>query len=258
MSFDLFIFERRPALKTSVEIGKYLDEFLEDEEENSDDSPENSSPAIRHWAKKMFERFPPMNGPDAPSEDEIESNPDLENRLGEYSFGAHGAFVSLAFSVAEEAVHYLQSFADEFGVGIYDFQSDQPLFGKGIEQMKYRTEEGRDLGCDWEDVEASIRSMDDPERGRSNRDNAFVTVWFECDGETTACAQCTPNYEQPGLWRKLLFRRKTEPSYFFEILKDDLIYQKELPTMEALVEEMKAFCTERREFDLSEFKEIIF
>lgn len=256
MSFDLFIFERRPALKTSVEIGKYLDEFLEDEEENSDDSPENSSPAIRHWAKKMFERFPPMNGPDAPSEDEIESNPDLENRLGEYSFGAHGAFVSFAFSVAEEAVHYLQSFADEVGVGIYDFQSDQPLFGKGIEQMKYRTEEGTDLNCDWEDVEASVRTMDDPERGRSNRSNAFVTVWFECDGEETACAQCTPNYPPTSFFGKLFFGHTTEPSYFFEILKDDRIYQKELPTMEALVREMKAFCTERREFDFSEFEEI--
>lgn len=259
MSFDLLIFERRKELQTSVDICEYLEQFTEYQEDTDYDSPNDSSAAIYRWAKKMFERFPPTNGPYAVTDAVAYATEESRKYFADYSIGKHAAYVAFAWSVSDEALAFARSIADEYGVGIYDPQSNDALFGKGIEILKYRTEGIEDVFCDWDNVERVVRSLDDPERGTSNRDNAFVTVWYERDGETTGCVQCTPNYSQPTFGEKL-FGKKSAPiqSYTFEIVGDGCIFSKTVPDKEELLRHMKQFCVERRDFELSEFEKMEF
>ena len=59
MSFNLFIFERRENIKTSIDINNYIEEFTKYEEEDYN-SLEGCSETIVKFAKKMFEKFPPV------------------------------------------------------------------------------------------------------------------------------------------------------------------------------------------------------
>ena len=62
MSFDLFVFERRSCINTSLDIFSYQEKFTEYTEDKDYNSLNGCSDVISSWAKKMFEKFPPMNG----------------------------------------------------------------------------------------------------------------------------------------------------------------------------------------------------
>lgn len=55
MSLDLFIFERREEIKTSLDVLNYLEEFTKYEENIDYNSLKGCSPVITAWAKRMFE-----------------------------------------------------------------------------------------------------------------------------------------------------------------------------------------------------------
>ena len=58
MSFNVFIFERRENIKTSIDINNYMKEYTKYEEEKDYNSLEGCSETIVKFAKKMFEKFP--------------------------------------------------------------------------------------------------------------------------------------------------------------------------------------------------------
>ena len=57
MSFNLFIFERRENIKTSIDINNYIEEFTKYEEEEDYNSLEGCSETIVKFAKKCLKNF---------------------------------------------------------------------------------------------------------------------------------------------------------------------------------------------------------
>ncbi len=256
MSFNLFVFERRKELKTSVDICNFMYRFTEYHENKDYNSIVGCSNIISKWSKKMFEKFPPLNGEYALTD----VAKDMEVYLTDYSLGEHGVFCAFSYSIADEALKYAEAIADEYKVGLYNPQSNDAIFGQGIEILKYRTENIEDVFADWDNIEMSIGTLDSIERGTSNRNNAFITVWFEKDGkQEEEYIQCSPNYQKEGFLNSLLNKKKknTITGYYFEIMKEDNLYQTELSSKEELIKMMKAWCVERKEPDISSYRKIL-
>jgi len=58
-----------------------------------------------------------MNGPDAPNEDEAD-DPDLEDRLADYSIGAHLIYAAAAWEQAPQAVDVFTSLGQTHGAAV--------------------------------------------------------------------------------------------------------------------------------------------
>lgn len=247
MSFDLFAFERRDAIRTSEDVLAYLDEFTVYTEDTDYNSLDGCSQPIAAWAKKMFEKFAPMNGPDAAAYGK--GTP--ETHFADYSLGAHGVFCVFGNAMEEEALAYAVSIADACGVGIYDPQSNDAIHAAGLPVLMYRTGHRDDVFCGWDNIETAINCLEEDD---------FITVWFEVDGaEDGDCIQCMAQCEKRGLLQRL-FAANRPPKitgYHFEILKDDCIaYQTTIESAEELKAVMKAWCREHKEPDLSTYERV--
>lgn len=100
-----------------------------------------------------------MNGEYAPPDEIAYASEESENHLTDYSLGEHGVYCAFSYKVSDEALEYVKSIADEYMVGVYDIQSNDAIFGKGIEILKYRTEHHDDTVCDWDNIEQSIDTL---------------------------------------------------------------------------------------------------
>lgn len=259
MSFDLFFFERRNALKTSLDVFAYFDKFTEYDENRDYNSLDGCSDAVAEFAKKMFLKFPPMNGAYAPPDEIAYASEESESHLCDYSIGEHGIYCAFSYSVDEEALAYAKTLSDQSNIGIYNPQSNDAFYAKGLEILKCRTEQQSDMVCDRENVEHFLETLDDKERGTSNRDSAFLTLWFEKDGTEVPYIQCTPNYNTRGFLNRLFKGRDSAEisGYFFEIEKDGSLYQTLLQDKEALTKTIKEWCFERTEPDISDYQKIM-
>ena len=259
MSFDLFVFERRKSIKTSLDIFSYQEEFTEYTEDKDYNSLKGCSDIISSWAKKMFEEFPPMNGEYAPPDEAAYASEESENRLADYSLGAHGVYCAFSYHVAEEALEYAKMIADKYQVGVYDVQSNDAIFGKGIEILKYRTESHGDTIGSLDNIKGAIDTLDSIERGTTNRENAFITIWFETDGVESNFIQATPYYKSKGFFKNILHKNKSNDifGYFFEIEKDGALYQTLVKYKNELKELVSAWCIDRKEPDISKYKKIL-
>ena len=259
MSFDLFVFERRSCINTSLDIFSYQEKFTEYTEDKDYNSLNGCSDVISSWAKKMFEKFPPMNGEYAPSDEIAYATEESENHLTDYSLGKHGVYCAFSYSVAEEALVYIKSIADEYKVGFYDIQSNDAIFGKGIEILKYRTESHGDTMGDLDNIEGVIDTLDSIERGTTNRENAFITIWFETDEVESNYIQASPYYKSKGFFKNIFHKNKSNDifGYFFEIEKDSALYQTLIEDKNELKEVVRAWCIDRKEPDISKYKKIL-
>ena len=254
MSLDLFIFERREEIKTSLDVLNYLEEFTKYEENIDYNSLKGCSPVITAWAKRMFEQFPPMNGEHASPDEIAFESEDSEHHLTDYALGKHGAVCSFSYAVDEEALDLLFDIADEYGIGVYDFQSVDNIIGKGIEILKYRTESTKVTSCTWKEVDKSINTLDDLERK-----TAFLTLWFDTDEADSTFIQCTPIYKEPGFFSRLLNKDTTTEinGYTLEVKDDNSVYQTVIQDKEQLKEIIKAWCLERELPDISKYKKVL-
>lgn len=259
MSFDLFFFERRGALKTSLDVLAYFDKFVEYDEDRDYNSLEGCSDVIKDLAKKMFLKFPPLNGEYAPPDEIAYASEESESHLCDYSFGKHGIYCAFSYRVDEEALAYAKRLSDESPIGIYNPQSNDALYAKGLDVLICRTEHQSDMVCDLGNIEHFLETLDDKERGTSNRDHAFLTLWFEKDGTQGPYIQCTPNYSSSGFLKALFKGRDSGEisGYFFEIEKDGALYQTLLQDKEELTKTIKDWCLERKEPDISDYQKIL-
>ena len=171
MSFDLFVFEKREEIKTSLDVFAYQEEFTEYKENKDYESLDGCSDVISCWAKKMFEKFPPISGKYALPDEITYATEDSENHLTDYSLGKNGVYCAFSYNVEDEALEFVKSIADEYGVGIYNLQSNDAIFCKGIDILKCRTESIDDFECDWENVENFIETFNDIEQKHFYVDN---------------------------------------------------------------------------------------
>ena len=102
MSYDILIFE--PAAVSDEEFPQWWEQVSRWEEPRDYDTTEGSTPAIRSFYRDLIRSFPPFNGPDALSEEELEEREDKGLPVAEYTIGADHIYISVGWSDANALV----------------------------------------------------------------------------------------------------------------------------------------------------------
>lgn len=122
MSYDLMVFEKTAAPKSKKEFMEWYDKQTEWEEEHNYDDPVVSSADLRNWFMDMITKFPQMNGPYAPSDDEVD-NMENDSYVTDYSVGKEVIYAAFAWSLAEEAFETMKKLAIKHHVGFFNVSS---------------------------------------------------------------------------------------------------------------------------------------
>ena len=117
MSYNLMVFNKAAAPKTRAEFMQWYEVQTEWTEEHSYDDPANTSVELRNWFMEVIQTFPAMNGPLA-SEDEDNIY------VTDYSIGKDIIYVSIAWSISEQAHIKMFALAEKHGVGFFEASND--------------------------------------------------------------------------------------------------------------------------------------
>jgi GH35 family endo-1,4-beta-xylanase len=120
MSYDLMVFEKTKAPKTKEEFMRWYGIQTEWSEEHDYQTPSVASEKLQNWYNAMKSYFPPMNGVDSPTDEQIEEDEELENRLADYCIGRDVIYVAFAWSKADEAYKLTKQFAKQYDVGFFN------------------------------------------------------------------------------------------------------------------------------------------
>lgn len=224
MSYDMLVFEKLAAPMFFEDFLVWIAAQTDWSEERDYDFIDGTSPKLAAWFMEMKERFPPLNGPYSPADDEAFA--EAENRLGDYTIGSGVIHASFSGDAGVEAEKIAPELARKHGVGFFDPQTsavvcDEMVIGR------MRTESRDDHNAAWEMVERSILSLDDPARGTSNRDGAGMTLWFTPDRIDGEFLQCSPLYPKSAGILGRLFGAKADTgiaSYTVEAGTGEKIY----------------------------------
>ena len=124
MSFDLMVFEISKAPQTKKDFMAWYAQQTEWGEDHDYDDAGLTSPALRNWYREMLQSYPAMNGPDAPDDEALDADPDLEDRLTDYSVGYDVIYAAFAWSEAEPARELTWRLAEKHGVGFFDVSAE--------------------------------------------------------------------------------------------------------------------------------------
>jgi hypothetical protein len=124
MSFDLMVFDNKVAPKDKDGFLNWFNTLTKWEEDHSyDDVAVVNSEALRDWYIDMLVSFPALNGPDAPTDEEIDEDEDLESRLTDYCIARDAIYIAFAWSKEEEALETVTRLAKKHGLGFFDVSS---------------------------------------------------------------------------------------------------------------------------------------
>ena len=103
MSYDLLIFE--PVCATDEDFPRWWEQAVAQWDEPGDFSTiDGSTPAIRSIYRDLIRTFPPFNGPDALSEEELEERENEGLPVADYTIGADYIYISVGWSDANALV----------------------------------------------------------------------------------------------------------------------------------------------------------
>ena len=119
MSYDLLVFDAKAAPQDRGEFLEWYDAQTEWEDEDGYDDPERSAPELRTWFMEMIEKYPPMNGPFAPSDLPVD-----DSTVTDYSVGRHVIYIAFSWSKAEQAFEETKALAAKHGLGFFNVSSD--------------------------------------------------------------------------------------------------------------------------------------
>ena len=103
MSYDLLIFE--PDSATDEDFPQWWEQVVSQWDEPRDFSTiDGSTPAIRSFYRDIIRTFPPINGPDALTEEELEEREAEGLPVADYTIGADFIYVSVGWSDADTLV----------------------------------------------------------------------------------------------------------------------------------------------------------
>jgi len=117
MSVDILVFDKSKAPTEPMEFLKW---FYKKSEWNSDrdynDIKGTSQPLVDFFME-LVKEYPSMNGEFAPTDDELENNPELENKLIDYTIDDDLIYMGVAYSVSDEAFDKIEDLAYKYGLG---------------------------------------------------------------------------------------------------------------------------------------------
>ena len=102
MSYDILIFE--PAAVSDEEFPQWWEQVSQWEEPRDYDTTEGSTPAIRSFYRALVRTFPPFNGPDALSDDEVDARLAQGLPVADYTIGEDLVYVGVSWSAANALV----------------------------------------------------------------------------------------------------------------------------------------------------------
>lgn len=150
MSYDLVVFEKSKAPADAEKFLAWYEAQIEWQGDYDYDDISHASSNLQKFFQEVRIIFPPMNGAFAPSDEELMSKPDLEDRLCDYCIGEDIIYLSLAYSMADRAYDIVKRAAYFAGVGFFSpsdgddaptlFESRYPLLleGEGFQAVRVR------------------------------------------------------------------------------------------------------------------------
>ncbi len=125
MSYDLMVFEVKDAPTNKQAFMEWYEQQTEWEEEHSYEDPAVSSEGLRNWFMDMIKTYPAMNGPFAPTDEEIEElDEHKEAYLTDYSVGRSVIYAAFGWSLADQAYPVFRELAQKHHVGFFDASGD--------------------------------------------------------------------------------------------------------------------------------------
>lgn len=124
VSYDILAFA--PQATTDTSFKAWWDGQSDWSEDHDYSDPAVTTPALLAFYRELIATFPPMNGPDAPSDDELDADPDLEERVIDYTLGRQLIYGAAGWSQAETVAQTWERLGRVHGVAIA-FVSDEPL-----------------------------------------------------------------------------------------------------------------------------------
>lgn len=116
MTYDILAFD--PDSVTDAEFPAWWEKQVEWSEGHSYDDASVTTPSLRAFYRELIQTFPPMNGRDCPTDEEIDADPDLEDRLTDYSLGTSVVYGAFAWSQDSTARSLFTSLAAKHGVAV--------------------------------------------------------------------------------------------------------------------------------------------
>jgi hypothetical protein len=124
MSYDLMVFERTGAPKNRQDFMKWYEAQTEWNEDHGYDDPVVTSNDLKNWFKEIIKKFPPMNGPSAPSDEEM-NEMENDSYVTDYSIGKDVIYAAFSWSLQKEAFETVKKLAEENNVGFFDVSSNK-------------------------------------------------------------------------------------------------------------------------------------
>jgi hypothetical protein len=118
MSYDLVVFDPKPALRNRAAFMAWYDSRTEWADGLDYNEPSNASPELQGWFTEMIGTFPPMNGRFRPAD--FASN----EWIADYSIASDIIMVAFPSSKGGPAYEITRRLAAEHGVGFFDASGD--------------------------------------------------------------------------------------------------------------------------------------
>lgn len=131
MSFDLTFFVAKAAPKSADEF----DEWLDAEDDVGMIDPKDLNSTLKAWYDHVKESYPPLNGPDAAPDDDLD-NPNVID----YYFCKDRIEAGITFSASQNAIEDLLSAAGKYEIGVFDPQDGSVYFPDGSGGLKKKFE----------------------------------------------------------------------------------------------------------------------
>lgn len=116
MTYDILAFD--PVSVTDADFPTWWDEQTRWAENHSYNDVAVTTPSLNRFYKELIQTFPPMNGPDSATDVELDQDPDLEDRLVDYSIGTTLVYGAFAWSQEAKARSLFTSLASKYGVAV--------------------------------------------------------------------------------------------------------------------------------------------
>ena len=123
MSYDLLVFDPANAPNGREPFMAWYASLTEWADEHGYGDPNATTPQLRAWYEEMRVLYPNMNGPGAPTDDDL-MTPGLENRLIGYTIAKHAIYMTCAWSEAENIYPVVRDLVIKHTIGFYDVSGD--------------------------------------------------------------------------------------------------------------------------------------
>ena len=253
MSYNLMIFDKSKAPQFYEDFLEWTSNQTKWDEDRDYNSIAGTSPQLVSWFMDIKKTFPPLNGEYSLSDEEAFAAAEIENHLTDYSIGSDMIYVSVGWSVAEEANQLMLKLSQKHDLGLYDPQTGE-VYSDNMVLCIMRTESYDDRIATWEHIEKEIQTLDDPSRGTTFRNGAFITIFFKQNGTDDEFMQCMPNYpKQQGFFKKLFNTADNTPitEYIAEVCTKEKIYTKQVTGKEQLTKIINDYYKTRKPPNIS-------